>query len=142
MGLLDTANLAYSRFSYGNYSYTPSSYAFAYSTPSYSSYPLLFNNYGYRNFAPSAYSPKMDFSPKTYSYGSFAPSSYSAAKYSGGKAKFGSLTFPRSTGSLQTDLVNNSLSWVGKVNSDRGRQQIILQWCKSSLVCRFCYFQH
>lgn len=138
MGLLDTATLVYSRFSYGNTFSNPYSYSFG-GYSGYSSYMPLFNYSSFSSYTPSysystgasAYS--FDFTPSSYS--SYAPSSYAPSNYSAKNVKFGKFTFPRSTGALQTaDLAQNALSYVGRVNSDRegnrlfsnGRNQA---WC-------------
>ena len=107
-------------YSFGSFYSSPYSYSYGTTFRSYS-LPLL--NYRYSAYTPSysfgtgsysSYTPKL---PKlTYSY---APSGYSPSGSSYSKPKFGKLTFPRSTGSLQNDLVQNALFYVGKVNSDR-----------------------
>lgn len=119
-------------YSFGSFYSSP--YCYSYGT-TYSSYSLPLFSYRYSAYTPSynfgtgsysSYTPKL-----TYSY---APSGYSPSSYSYSKPKFGKLTFPRSTGALQTDLAQNALSYVGRVNSDRegnrlfsgGRNQA---WC-------------
>ncbi|MCM1010575.1 MAG: CHAP domain-containing protein [Fusobacterium sp.] len=110
MGLFDSINL----FNNTNWLFTPMSYGYAPS--SFSSFAPLFNfNSGNRYYFGSTSSNSYYFPPAQKSY-NFDFSSYSSSKPN---STFGNLTFKRSaTGDLQRDLVNNALSWVGKVNND------------------------
>lgn len=130
MGLFDSINL----FNNTNWLFTPMSYGYAPS--SFSSYAPLFNfnssNSYYFGSGSSGSSNSYYFPPSSKSY-SFDFSSYSSSK---SNSTSGNLTFKRSaTGNLQRDLVNNALSWVGKVNNDATGNKLFSPNGKSQAWC-------
>lgn len=125
MGLLERTSLAsYSSFGYNSSCGISNNSYYSFGSYGYTK-PVLFNFGGYNKTYTPTYSFRLPsistnykFNDSYSDYSSFAPPSDAFSKSSVSNPKFGSLTITRSTGSLQKDLVNNALSWVGKVNSD------------------------
>ncbi len=110
MGFISALN-----FGFSNYAYTPS---FIPSFGGFNSYAPLFS-FGGTSTGSSYGLSGLSFAPKSNSYDfSFLNTSAGSRAKSSTRSNlsFGSLT--RRTGNLQLDLVNNAMSWVGKVNND------------------------
>lgn len=100
--------------------------------------PLSFNMFSFNRFStptPNFYNFSFSGTSGGYSFGRGFSGRYSFS--SSTAPAFGSLTsITRSaTGNLQRDLVNNALSWVGKVNSDAAGNRLFSPGGKSQAWC-------